>query len=198
MLNLPFEPFGFCNEMFIGFGIPVFVIKLAALTFVLVLPMIVCMPLSAWLGPWAKSPVLLARAGLTLLLLTTSSAHLIDPSSAMLMLPGWFPLRFGVIFAADVLQVVLAISLWIPGWRRLAGIAIVILLVVFLPADIYGAWNAGMYSGEALGPAYLLARVPLQIMLIVWTVWVTCVGDSARASMVNAVKDEQWPRRASS
>lgn len=198
MLNLPFEPYGLSNDVFVTFGVPDFIIKLAALTLVLVLPMIVCMPLSAWLGPWVRSPTLLARVGLTLLLLMTSSVYLLDPSGAMLMFPDWFPWRFGVIIGTGVLEAALAVLLWVPGWTRRTGIAIVILLIVVLPADIYGAWNAGMYSGNVLGPAYLLARVPLQIMLIAWTLWATSAREVPRVSVAPGRKREPRAWRAPS
>jgi len=148
-------------------------INLIALTIILVLPLLVCSALRRLLGKWAYDTRRLGRFGLTLLLMMTSSAHFISAEYMIMMLPDWVPARIVLIYATGVLEVVLAIGLWIPGLMQMVGFAIALMLVAFLPANIYAALNSLPYGGAESGPSYLLVRVPYQIFLVWWTVWAT-------------------------
>ena len=98
----------------------------------------------------------------------------------MLMLPDWVSARIALIYATGVLELILAIGLWIPGSMRKAGFAIALMLVAFLPAHIYTALNSLPYGGAEMGPSYLLVRVPYQIFLVWWTVWATGLIEKRR------------------
>lgn len=148
-------------------------LNLIAMTLVLVLPLLVCGALRRWLGAWASDLRRLGRFGLTLILVMTSSAHFISAEHMMLMLPDWVPARMALIYATGVLELILAIGLWIPRSMQNAGFAIALMLVAFLPANIYAALNSLPYGGAEMGPSYLLVRVPYQIFLVWWTVWAT-------------------------
>jgi len=148
-------------------------ISLIAMTLVLILPLVVCGALRHWLGAWASDPRLLGRFGLSLLLVMTSSAHFFSAAHMTMMLPDWVPARMALIYATGVLELILAIGLWIPGSMRKAGFAIALMLVAFLPANIYAALNSMPYGGSEMGPPYLLVRIPYQILLVWWTVWAT-------------------------
>lgn len=148
-------------------------INLIALTIVLVLPLLVCSALRRWLGVWASDTRRLGRFGLTLLLVMTSSAHFISAEHMLLMLPDWVPARAALIYATGVLEVALAIGLWMPRLRQGVGFAIALMLVAFLPANIYAAINCLPYGGAEMGPSYLFVRIPYQIFLVWWTAWAT-------------------------
>ena len=154
--------------------------NLMMLTLVLILPLLVCSGLRRWLGPWASDARRLGRFGLTMFLLMASSAHFTAAEQMMLMLPDWIPARVPLIFATGVLEVILAIGLWIPGFVQRTGWAIALMLVVFLPANIYAAANSLPFGGSEMGLAYLFVRVPYQIFLVWWTLWAT--GSSERLS----------------
>lgn len=147
--------------------------NLIMLALVLSLPLLVCGGLRRWFGPWASDTRRLGRFGLTLLLLMTSSAHFANAEQMMLMLPDWVPVRIALIYATGVLEVALATGLWVPGFVRRIGLAIAVMLVVFLPANIYAALNSLPFGGAEIGPSYLFVRVPYQILLVWWTLWAT-------------------------
>ena len=44
------------------------------------------------------------------------------------------------------------------------------MLVIFLPANVYAAWNGLHFGGNVVGPTYLLLRVPYQLFVVLWTV----------------------------
>ena len=145
--------------------------NLIALTLVLALPLVIFGSVRRWLPGWASDKRLLGRVGLTLLLLTTSSAHFTSTGQMMLMLPDWVPARALLIYATGVLEIGLAIGLWMPGLVQKTGWTIALMLVVFLPANIYASFDSLPFGGNEIGPAYLFVRVPFQIFLVLWTVW---------------------------
>ncbi len=155
-------------------------INLIALTLILVLPLLICSALRPLLGAWASGTRRLGRFGLTLMLMMTSSAHFISPEPMTMMLPDWVPARTALIYATGLLGVVLAAALWIRGSTQKAGLAIALMLVAFLPANIYAALNSVPYGGAEMGPSYLFVRVPYQIFLVWWTLWACGLTSSLR------------------
>ena len=147
--------------------------NLIALTLLLMLPLVAFRSVRRWLPSWASDNQLLGRIGLTLLLLAAASAHFTSTGQMILMLPEWIPARALLIYATGVLEIALAIGLWIPGMMRNAGWAIALMLLVFLPANIYASISSVPFGGNEMGPTYLLVRVPYQILLLLWTLWST-------------------------
>jgi uncharacterized protein (DUF2141 family)/uncharacterized membrane protein len=155
--------------------------NLLFLTLVLFLPIMVVRPVSRWFGGPAFAYRRLARIGLGFFLLMTSSAHFLNPGGIMLMLPEWVPSRLPIIYATGLLEILLAAALWVPGRTRHAGLAIACMLLLFLPANVYAAWNSVPFGGNELGPGYPWVRIPYQLFLVVWTLWATGWFDGAAA-----------------
>jgi uncharacterized membrane protein len=141
--------------------------NLIALTLALVAPLAVLALLRFNDRRWA------ARIGLTLFLLMTSSAHFLSTDRMALMLPEWTPQRPLLIYLTGLLELGLAAGLWVPGWTKIAGGLIAAILLLFLPANIYAAWNSLPFGGNVLGPTYLWFRVPLQFFFMFWALWAT-------------------------
>ncbi len=89
------------------------------------------------------------------------------------MLPGLVPLRELVVVATGLLEVALALAVLHSKSARLAGLAIIAMLIGFLPANIYAALNYIPFGGAEMGPAYLLVRVPYQGFVIAFVFWAT-------------------------
>lgn len=85
------------------------------------------------------------------------------------MLPAWFPARVAVVYLTGILELLGAIGIWIPRLRKLTGLCLIVVLIASLPANIYAAVQRLPIAGHDIGPVYLLARVPIQLLLIVWT-----------------------------
>jgi uncharacterized membrane protein len=112
-----------------------------------------------------------AAVGLGLLFVFTSFGHFIQTAPMALMLPPWVPARVPLVYATGVLELAIAAGFFVPRARRLAGWAAAAVLVLFLPANVYAALNHVPMGGHAWGPQYLLIRVPLQIMILLWVYW---------------------------
>ena len=117
-----------------------------------------------------------ARVALSLFFAFTGIGHFIKTDELVSMLPASVPFRLEAVYITGVLEVLGAIGIWIPALRKLTGIGLIAMLCAFLPVNIYAALQRIDFGGHEFGPAYLLARVPVQLLLIAWT-WFAA-GDS--------------------
>jgi uncharacterized membrane protein len=135
------------------------------------------------LGPYASARALsavtgreidLRRAaalGLALLFAFTGIGHFLQTEPMAEMLPPWIPARMFLVYATGILEFAIAAGFFMPSTRRLAGWVAVTMLVLFFPANIYAAFNHVPMGGHAEGPAYLLIRAPLQLIMLFWVYW---------------------------
>lgn len=143
---------------------------LVLLTLVLVVPPVL-VGLADRLVPHLDIPVRAgARVGITLLLLLTGSAHFVEAEAMARMLPPWVPSRVTLVHLTGVLELLAAIGLWIPSAARTVGLLLVVMLALFLPVNVYAAFSHVPFGGHGNGPAYLLVRVPFQLLLMGW-IW---------------------------
>ena len=121
-----------------------------------------------------------ARVGLTALLLLTGSGHFAQTQGMASMLPGWVPYRTEIVLVTGVLELAAAVGLWVPGMTRTVGALLILMFLGFLPVNVYAAVERIDFGGHGMGPVYLLARVPFQLLLVGWTYWAT---------------EQRWPLR---
>ena len=138
---------------------------------ILVVPYLLLTAVGAVWPGLAVDPQFRGRVGLALMFLFTASGHFIRTRLMSEMLPSWVPRRVPIIYVTGVLEMVGAIVLLTPHAYRLAGAGLLLFLVGVLPANIYAAFNRVGMGGHERGPAYLLVRVPLQLVLMGWTYW---------------------------
>lgn len=108
--------------------------------------------------------------GMGLVFLFTASGHFAQTEAMVQMLPPSIPGRTIVVWVTGVLEIVIALGLFLPRTRRLAAWTAIAVLALFFPANVYAAFTHAPMGGHAWGPAYLLVRFPLQIALVLW-VW---------------------------
>jgi uncharacterized membrane protein len=75
-----------------------------------------------------------------------------------LMLPTWVPAREALVYLSGVLEITVAVGLFVPRWRPMAGRCAAAMLVAFFPANVYAAIQHVPMGGHAWGPVYLLIR----------------------------------------
>jgi len=123
----------------------------------------------AW-AAWRRRPAARAPAawGLGLLFLFTASGHFVQTQPMVQMLPSWVPAREALVYITGVLEIVIGLGFFSARWRRAAGWAAAVVLVGFFPANIYAAIQHVPMGGHAWGPAYLLIRAPLQLIILGW------------------------------
>jgi uncharacterized membrane protein len=103
----------------------------------------------------------------------TAMGHFMFTKGMIMMIPGFIPFKKEVVFLTGFAEVLLGVALLVPQFRTVAGLMLIMLFVLMLPANIQAAINhinfeKGTYDGS--GPAYLWFRIPLQLLFVGW-VW---------------------------
>ncbi|HSH40242.1 MAG TPA: DoxX family protein [Chthoniobacterales bacterium] len=114
-----------------------------------------------------------ARIALSVFFAFTGIGHFIKTAALALMMPPSIPYRVELVYLTGILELLGAIGIWVPRSRRLTGVCLIVMLVAFLPVNIYAAMHRADFGGHELGPVYLLARIPVQLLLISWTYFAT-------------------------
>ena len=109
--------------------------------------------------------------GLSLLFMFAGAAHFLKTDLMTQLLPQWVPFPVLVIYVTGIFELIVAIGLLNPGTRKDFGWIAIILFVLFLPANIYGAYSRVELGGHEWGLSYLALRIPLQIIFILWAYW---------------------------
>ncbi len=116
---------------------------------------------------------LAAIAGASALFVFTGIGHFVKTSGMASMLPAWTPCPTLIVYATGIIEFALATLLLIPNTRSMASRFAIVLLALFLPVNIYAAFQQANMGGHAWGPAYLIIRIPLQIAIAVWIYWLS-------------------------
>lgn len=117
---------------------------------------------------WRVTRATSMRVGVSLFLLGPAVSHFIATEAFVAMLPPWVPARTEIVYVTGVFELLGAIGIWMPRLRRLVGVLLIAMLLCFLPANVYAAFNAGGFGGSTYGPWYLVLRVPFQFFAMWW------------------------------
>ncbi|MCA9212990.1 MAG: hypothetical protein KDB27_07995 [Planctomycetales bacterium] len=127
-----------------------------------------------------------AIVGVTAVFVFTGIGHFIKTMPMSEMIPSFVPMRIAIVYCTGVLEVVLAVAVLFPSARKKSGVALVLLLVAFLPINIFAAFQRVEMGGHSWGPVYLLIRVPLQVILVAWTWHFVVRGDKESCTVASA------------
>ena len=128
-------------------------------------------------------PHLRGRISLAIVFVFTGLGHFIMSEPMAQMLPSWVPMRMPIIYITGVVELAAAAGLLVPRLCRLTGIYLIAFLILVLPANIYAAINRVEMGGHSMGPPYLFIRIPLQLILIIWTYWFAVRKAATKASV---------------
>src|SRR5262245_17257030 len=146
---------------------------LLLLLLLLVSPYVSLTLLDRWGTDFKITPSTRARVGLSLFFIFTSIGHFIKPEEMSAMLPRFVSYRIQIIYLTGVLEIVGAIGVLIAPLMKLTRFCLILMLICFLPANIYSAMNHVDFGGHGEGPGYLLFRVPFQFFVIWWMYYAT-------------------------
>jgi uncharacterized membrane protein len=107
---------------------------------------------------------------LALFFLLAGLAHFTATDSFAAIVPPPLPFKHQIVQLTGAMELVFAIGLIIPRWRRLTGWLFSAYLLAVLPANIFMALE-GMPLGSMQSPAALWFRVFLQLPLIALILW---------------------------
>ena len=118
------------------------------------------------LNSWAAA----TRAGLAAMLVLTASAHFNAMRHDLArMVPPAIPHPMAMIYFTGVCEILGATGLLVPRTRVAAAVALILLFVALLPANIHAGRAGVTLRGKP--PTPLAVRVPMQILFIALTAW---------------------------
>jgi uncharacterized membrane protein len=108
---------------------------------------------------------------MALLYFVAGIAHLLHPETYLRIMPPSLPYPFALVYISGVAESALALGLLHPLSRKWAAWGVIALLIAVFPANIYMFQAGGVQFGV---PEWvLLARLPLQGVLMLWAYWHT-------------------------
>jgi uncharacterized membrane protein len=109
--------------------------------------------------------------GLAVMFSFTGLLHFLTPRPMAEMIPPQFPARLLLIYVTGVIEIAAGWAVLFPTARVAAGWFLIAFLMMLLPFNVYAAIRRAPVGAHARGPFYLLARVPLQLVLMGWCYW---------------------------
>ena len=97
--------------------------------------------------------------------------HFLAPQSFVRIVPPYVPYPLEVVYATGVFEVLAAIALWVPAWRRATGIALFVFTICVTPANLYMNMNPQLVP--EVSPTALNVRLVMQVLLLACIWWST-------------------------
>jgi uncharacterized membrane protein len=109
-----------------------------------------------------------------IMLCFTALGHFKFTKGMSMMLPGFIPLKMELVYFTGIAEIVLGLALLFPPLRYGAGIILIVLFILMLPANIYAAithinYETATYDGKGIG--YLWIRIPMQVLFVLWVLY---------------------------
>ncbi len=95
--------------------------------------------------------------------------HLLHPDLYTKIMPSYLPAHSTLVYSSGFFEVLGEAGLLIYRLRRLAGFGLIALLIAVFPANVDMAIHAQNFSSIPFWA--LVARLPLQFVLIAWVWW---------------------------
>src|SRR5690554_2922160 len=111
------------------------------------------------------------RIAMAVMLVFTAIGHFAFTEGMAMMLPEIIPFKIAVVYCTGIVEIIAAIGLLIPQFRVITGWGLILFFILILPANIHASLNNIDYqngTSNGFGIDYLLFRIPLQILFIVW------------------------------
>ncbi|WEA02495.1 DoxX family protein [Mucilaginibacter sp. SJ] len=118
--------------------------------------------------------MLSGNVAMMLMLWFASLGHFMFTKGMVMMMPAFIPFKGTLVYLTGVMEIILGPLLIVNATRYTAGIILLVMFVVMLPANINAAmkhvnFEKATYDGSGTG--YLWFRIPLQILFIAWILY---------------------------
>jgi len=110
----------------------------------------------------------IGRATLAVMLIVTGTAHFTSTDLMVEMLPEFLPFKREIVYFTGICELLAVIGLLWDKTSKITAVLLMIFFLAILPANIVGSMKQVQLGGMENGALYLLFRVPLQILFILW------------------------------
>ena len=142
--------------------------------FILLLAVFILTVVVAMLSTGTWHLVFAGNLSMCIMLFFTALGHFKFTKGMTMMLPGSIPLRKEIVYFTGLLEILFGLALLFPSFRHMAGIVLIVLFILMLPANIYAASkhiNYEMATYDGKGIDYLWIRIPMQVLFILWVLY---------------------------
>lgn len=101
----------------------------------------------------------------------TGASHFLISGKFMEMMPPFISAPLFIIYTSGFFEMLGGVGLIFPASKRPAAYGLAALLIAVFPANIFVAYNNVQLGGFMNYSFYQWLRLPLQIVLIGWTLW---------------------------
>jgi len=122
------------------------------------------------------------RFGIMTMFMFTGLGHFTSTAAIAALIPPTVPWPVPIVYVTGLLEIILGLAVTVPKRQAMAGRALISLLLAFIPINVYGAIYHVPSGGHEWGTAYLLVRIPLQLIIVAWVYRFTLQSSSAAAS----------------
>jgi uncharacterized membrane protein len=122
--------------------------------------------MESWRTPlrWVLTTVMVVLGGL----------HFAAPDAFAQIVPPPLPWPVALVWISGVFEILLGLALIPERTRRLGGWGLVALYIAVFPANVYMAVaNVRVGDLPPAPPALLWGRLPLQVVFVLWALWVS-------------------------
>lgn len=116
----------------------------------------------------APQRMTLSIALIGLIFVVAGVMHFIRPRFYVAMMPSWLPAAATLVLVSGVFEILGGIGVLVPATRVAAGWGLIALLIAVFPANVQMLLNARAAHASATALAVLIARLPLQALLVYW------------------------------
>jgi uncharacterized membrane protein len=99
--------------------------------------------------------------------------HFIKPEPYLRIMPPYIPWHLAMVRVSGVFEILGGLGLLISETRRAAAWGLIALLIAVFPANIYMATHPIEAGAVSIAPVLRWARLPLQLLLVLWLLWYT-------------------------
>ena len=115
----------------------------------------------------------IACLALVLMFAIVGTLHFTHTKIFVQIVPPFIPQPKAMVYISGFFEILGAIGLLIPKYKRLAAFGFVLLLLAVLPANIYMAVKNIQVGSIINNPILQWVRIPFQGVLIWWVLWCT-------------------------
>jgi uncharacterized membrane protein len=117
-----------------------------------------------------RKPLTFAAAGFYVF---TGASHFLKTASYLKIMPPDVPWPHAMVYLSGAAEIAGGLGLLLRRFRRWAAFGLIALLVAVLPGNVYMATNHVQVTSTPLPVWLLWARLPVQLLLIWWLVYVS-------------------------
>ena len=114
-----------------------------------------------------------ARIATGLTFIFIGATHFLIPDKFLEMMPPFIPAPLLMVYISGFFEILGGIGLIVPMTKRWAAYGLIALLLAVFPANIYVALNNVQLGGFMSDSFYQWLRLPLQLVLIGWVLFVS-------------------------